>query len=40
MRAVLAAGGDVFMIEVGGMARDEAKLCEGAVIDAFGEQYF
>ena len=39
MREIWHAGGVVYMIEVGGMAREEAKIAEGAVIDAFGEQY-
>ena len=40
IREIWAAGGMVYMVEVGGMAREEAKLAEGAVIDAFGERYF
>ena len=38
MRAVWKAGGAVYMIEVGGMAREEAQIAEGAVIDAFGRR--
>ena len=39
-REIRQAGGDVFMIEVGGMAREEAKIAEGAVIDAIGEYFY
>ena len=35
MRDIWAAGNVVYMIEVGDMAREEAKLAEGALIDAF-----
>ena len=40
MREVWEAGGIVYMLEVGCMAREEAKLAIGSVIDAFGKRKF
>ena len=40
LREIWAAGGAVYMLELGGLAREEAKIAESAVIDAFGRRYF
>ena len=37
MHELWASGGSVYMVEVGGLAREEAQLAEGATIDAIGE---
>ena len=38
MQAIWASGGSILMIEIDGLAREEAQLAEGATIDAIGKQ--
>ena len=40
MREIWKANSIVYMIEIGDLAREEAKLAEGAVIDAIGRRFF
>ena len=38
MRSIWASGGSVQMIDISGLSREEAKLAEGAAIDAIGKR--
>ena len=40
MRTIWASGGSVHMIEIDGLAHEEAQLAEGATIDAIGKRRY